>query len=68
MKNKKLNLNELKVKSFVTDLENEKEKTVKGGGPFDTPVHSFPLGCPGSFYNCTWNEWCITNFDGGPMC
>lgn len=31
MKNKKLNLNELKVKSFVTDFENEKKNTVKGG-------------------------------------
>lgn len=35
MKNKKLNLNELRVKSFVTELENEKENTVKGGGPTD---------------------------------
>jgi len=32
MKNKKLNLNELKAKSFVTDLEDGKENTVKGGG------------------------------------
>ena len=32
MKNKKLNLDELKVKSFVTDFENGKENTVKGGG------------------------------------
>lgn len=32
MKNKKLNLSDLKVKSFVTDLETEKENTVKGGG------------------------------------
>jgi len=31
MKNKKMNLSELKVKSFVTDLEKEKENTVKGG-------------------------------------
>lgn len=31
MKNKKLNLNELKIKSFVTDLDNGKENTVKGG-------------------------------------
>lgn len=32
MKNKRLNLNELKVESFVTSLENENEQTVKGGG------------------------------------
>jgi|GEM_PF-5074818 len=31
MKNKKLNLNQLRVKSFVTDLENGKQNTVKGG-------------------------------------
>ena len=30
-KSKKLNLKELKVKSFVTDFENGKENTVKGG-------------------------------------
>jgi hypothetical protein len=29
---KKLNLNDLKVKSFVTDLENSSTETVKGGG------------------------------------
>jgi len=32
MKNKKMNLSELKVKSFVTDLKKGKENTVKGGG------------------------------------
>ena len=31
MKNKRLNLNELKVESFVTSLENENGQTVKGG-------------------------------------
>jgi len=31
MKKNKLNLSELKVKSFVTDFENGKENTVKGG-------------------------------------
>lgn len=32
MKNKKLNISELKVKSFVTDLEKEKANTANGGG------------------------------------
>lgn len=31
MKTKKLNLNELKVKSFVTGFENREENTLKGG-------------------------------------
>lgn len=31
MKSKKLNLSELKVKSFVTDLENGVGNTIKGG-------------------------------------
>jgi len=31
MKKKKLNLEQLKVQSFVTSMENEKENTVKGG-------------------------------------
>jgi hypothetical protein len=45
MKNKKLNLNELKVKSFVTDMEKEKSETVKGGTFLDT-------GC-----NPTVSQW-----------
>ena len=32
MKNKKLNLEQLKVQSFVTRLQNKDERTVKGGG------------------------------------
>lgn len=49
MKNGKLNLNELKVKSFVTNLESEKENTVKGGGlkPFTIVVNcTMPVICP----------------------
>ena len=34
MKNKKLNLNELKVKSFVTDLEKGQVNTINGGDNF----------------------------------
>lgn len=49
MKKSKLNLNELKVKSFVTDLENGKENTVKGGHDCD-PTHTCPPtnNCPGN--------------------
>ena len=46
MKSKKLNLSELKVKSFVTDLESEKENTVKGGRIF-TEIN----GCAGQSEN-----------------
>ena len=31
MKNNKLNLQNLKVKSFVTDFKNEEQLTIKGG-------------------------------------
>lgn len=35
MKNSKLNLNVIRVKSFVTDLKSEKSQTIKGGATFD---------------------------------
>lgn len=46
MKNKKLKLNELKVKSFVTENSNENFETIKGGGDsrYDACV-SAPVGC-----------------------
>jgi len=50
MKNKKLNLNELKVKSFVTDLGAEKANTAKGGAPTDICQSDggcmISIGCP----------------------
>ncbi|MGB3468485.1 MAG: pinensin family lanthipeptide [Cyclobacteriaceae bacterium] len=33
---KKLNLDKLKIDSFVTDLKDGKSQTVKGGGPFQS--------------------------------
>ncbi|MCF6298135.1 MAG: pinensin family lanthipeptide [Flavobacteriaceae bacterium] len=58
MKNKKLNLNELKVKSFVTDFENEKENTVKGGG-----------GTRDTGEGPSGPNWCITDYTlCGPIC
>ena len=60
MKNKKLNLNALKVKSFVTEFENEKENTVKGGNGsiICTDVQGRSICClhptgVGTF--CTWD-------------
>ena len=41
MKKQKLSLDALKVKSFVTSLDTEKENTVKGGG-----FGSITSGCP----------------------
>jgi len=38
MKGKKLNLGDLKVKSFVTNMEAKAEKTVKGGLPPTIPL------------------------------
>lgn len=43
MKNKKINLEDLKVKSFITDLKGENLHTAKGGGG-GGPLHS--LACP----------------------
>ena len=42
---KKLNLNELEVKSFVTSINVKDEKTVKGGGATDYGVETDYLGC-----------------------
>ncbi|MEO1052531.1 MAG: pinensin family lanthipeptide [Bacteroidota bacterium] len=46
MKKKKLSLNTLKVKSFVTDLEADQANTAKGG--FSEPPYcfTFPPQCP----------------------
>ena len=59
MKNKKLKLNELKVKSFLTDFEREKANTAKGGypasffcGPSGEPSCYHPVdawGCNAAF-------------------
>ncbi len=60
MRNKKLNLDELKVKSFVTDFENEKENTVKGGGRGGE--HETGDGPSGP-------NWCVTDYTlCGPVC
>jgi|GEM_PF-2932956 len=58
MKNKKLNLKELTVKSFVTDLENEKEQTVKGGGFSNGSICNT---VEPEFCNWTYNAWCVSN-------
>ncbi|MGB3463839.1 MAG: pinensin family lanthipeptide [Cyclobacteriaceae bacterium] len=42
MKSKKLNLNELKVKSFVTEFDGEKQNTAKGGLPI--PYIPYTIG------------------------
>ncbi|MEO1052998.1 MAG: pinensin family lanthipeptide [Bacteroidota bacterium] len=54
MKNKKLNLDSIKVKSFVTSFDKEKGNTVKGGQNSDAntcpPVACEPVLSLG--YNC----------------
>jgi len=57
MKNKKLNLNELKVKSFVTDLEAGKENTVRGGGG----SNECSPGAPSTGCNSLLLTGCITD-------
>ncbi|MEO1052997.1 MAG: pinensin family lanthipeptide [Bacteroidota bacterium] len=43
MKNRKLNLDTIKVKSFITSLEKEKGNTVKGGHSGDNSC--YPVVC-----------------------
>ncbi len=53
-KGKKLNLNELKVKSFVTEFVNGKENTAKGGY---NVLPKTALNCKPTFgMNCTFDE------------
>lgn len=54
MKSKKLNLNELRVKSFVTEFENDREDTVKGG---------LTIVVATAVFGCLPSEDCYT-FDG----
>ena len=49
---KKLKLSEMKVKSFVTNLEQHKEMMVKAGG---TPIKSNPV-CPTVGGGCVLND------------
>ncbi|ELR73065.1 hypothetical protein C900_00145 [Fulvivirga imtechensis AK7] len=70
MKNKKLKLDELKVKSFVTQTSDQNYETIKGGGDsrFDA-CPSAPVGCDFQTVigctitilrtlNCSWDDGC----------
>ena len=51
---KKLKLNQLKVRSFVTAIDDEQLKTVKGGVPGNPDVNTTPDGGPdGVFFGGT---------------
>jgi len=55
---KKLNLNQLKVSSFVTDSKNQDNETVKGGtGGGTSTLNSVEP----EFCNWTYNRWCVSN-------
>lgn len=55
MKNKRLDLNNLQIKSFVTNIDSETEKTVKGGNHVTCPV------CPTvNDVGCTFDQACFT--------
>jgi hypothetical protein len=47
-KKMRLNLGALTVKSFITDLENDEQKAIKGG----TPAPSWPPLCPSGQNDC----------------
>ncbi len=54
MRNNKLSLKTLKIKSFVTDIKMEKSLTIKGGATFDgTGI------CPGPAPTRNNGSWCI---------
>ena len=57
MKKKKINLDTLKVQSFVTDLEEESSETIKGGGFLSV------IGCTGGGGNCSGR--CGSTTSGG---
>lgn len=50
MSKKKLNLNSLKVESFVTDLKSDNSETIKGGGGF---LSIFGCNSCGGSCNCS---------------
>lgn len=64
----KLDLDELKVQSFVTSLDSKKDKTIKGGGVSvitDHPLCS--IGCDDSEAQClTAKEGCGSQTMAGP--
>ena len=61
MKNRKLNLDELKVSSFTTNLSEKVENTVQGGIPRNT----FQACTPSRNAMCTFDDAC---FSRGPGC
>ena len=62
MKREKLNLGNIKVKSFVTKIEGETSKTVKGG---DGKWHTF-IAHACSDINC-YSDFCNSTECGGPV-
>ena len=43
MKNQKLKLNDLKVKSFTTEIDTNNQNTLNGGGSADVVLHTKPM-------------------------
>ena len=60
MKSKRLGLKDLQVKSFVTNMEEQKGETVKGGNHVTCPM-CVTVNSPG----CTLDDACFTV---GPHC
>ncbi|MGB3463892.1 MAG: pinensin family lanthipeptide [Cyclobacteriaceae bacterium] len=62
MKNQKLKLADLKVKSFTTEVEATNQKTVNGGATGDVVLNTLPMcGLISKFYVCNvqvpTNDW-----------
>lgn len=60
MKNKKLNLEDLKVKSFVTNVGDEKTETIKGGSFLDCQTDMLICGPGGTQFGCSGQLGCGT--------
>ena len=58
MKNRKLDLSQITVNSFITKLEKEKNQTVQGGDAASSPT-GCPMVCnpiPYTEFNCPYTE------------
>ena len=61
---RKMNLNNLKVQSFVTDLDNQKSQTVQGGGTI-YPICQLTTAQPSNNFNCEVETDRACNGGGG---
>ncbi|GAA0893766.1 hypothetical protein GCM10009122_34450 [Fulvivirga kasyanovii] len=63
---KKLKLDDLKVKSFVTDVDGQSQQTVKGGGYASAFCDTGASGCRPCQTELCPTQFCVTQ--DGPLC